>query len=218
MKKVIVLLSIVLLLMTGCSIKKLDDKDFESNMNVLLSEKVSNSNVNFEGYKYYVPEGLKFVNKEEYTAIFKDRFNNKYYLYVDIISYYEKFTYEYTICEACFYSKKINYDGKYGYVEINLKENNQYLIEIMYNYAKIEVMVDYEDINLVLYNCVTILKDLEYNDMIIEPLVNNKSLNFKEETYDIFNPKSKDSSYLNIIDGGTQDSSIENTKDFDLVN
>ena len=21
---------------------------------------------------------------------------------------------EYTICEACFYSKKINYDGKYG--------------------------------------------------------------------------------------------------------
>ena len=88
----------------------------------------------------------------------------------------------------------------------------------MYNYAKIELMVDYEDINLALYNCVTILKDLEYNDMIIEPLVNNKSLNFKEETYDIFNPKSKDSSYLNIIDGGTQDSNIENTKDFDLVN
>ena len=131
MKKVIVLLSIVLLLMTGCSIKKLDDKDFESNMNVLLSEKVSNSNVNFEGYKYYVPEGLKFVNKEEYNAIFKDRFNNKYYLYVDVISYYHKIENTYKINQDAYYSKVIDYNDKTGYLEI-IESGSKYYVEFMF--------------------------------------------------------------------------------------
>ena len=212
--KLIICILISFLFISGCT--KISDTSYDDILNT-ISIKNNKQNTYNSTFKFYLPNELSVINYDEYNEILISE-NYKYYLYVDIISYYEKFTYEYTICEACFYSKKINYDGKYGYVEINLKENNQYLIEIMYNYAKIEVMVDYEDINLVLYNCVTILKDLEYNDMIIEPLVNNKSLNFKEETYDIFNPKRKDSSYLNIIDGGTQDSNIENTKDFDLVN
>lgn len=212
--KLIICILISFLFISGCT--KISDTSYDDILNT-ISIKNNKQNTYNSTFKFYLPNELSVINYDEYNEILISE-NYKYYLYVDIISYYEKFTYEYTICEECFYSKKINYDGKYGYVEINLKENNQYLIEIMYNYAKIEVMVDYEDINLVLYNCVTILKDLEYNDMIIEPLVNNKSLNFKEETYDIFNPKSKDSSYLNIIDGGTQDSNIENTKDFDLVN
>ena len=212
--KLIICILISFLFISGCT--KISDTSYDDILNT-ISIKNNKQNTYNSTFKFYLPNELSVINYDEYNEILISE-NYKYYLYVDIISYYEKFTYEYTICEECFYSKKINYDGKYGYVEINLKENNQYLIEIMYNYAKIEVMVDYEDINLALYNCVTILKDLEYNDMIIEPLVNNKSLNFKEETYDIFNPKSKDSSYLNIIDGGTQDSNIENTKDFDLVN
>ena len=212
--KLIICILISFLFISGCT--KISDTSYDAIVNT-ISIKNNKQNTYNSTFKFYLPNELSVINYDEYNEILISE-NYKYYLYVDIISYYEKLTYEYTIWEACYYSKKINYDGKYGYVEINLKENNQYLIEIMYNYAKIEVMVDYEDINLVLYNCVTILKDLEYNDMIIEPLVNNKSLNFKEETYDIFNPKSKDSSYLNIIDGGTQDSNIENTKDFDLVN
>lgn len=212
--KLIICILISFLFISGCT--KISDTSYDDILNT-ISIKNNKQNTYNSTFKFYLPNELSVINYDEYNEILISE-NYKYYLYVDIISYYEKLSYEYTICEACFYSKKINYDGKYGYVEINLKENNQYLIEIMYNYAKIEVMVDYEDINLALYNCVTILKDLEYNDMIIEPLVNNKSLNFKEETYDIFNPKSKDSSYLNIIDGGTQDSNIENTKDFDLVN
>ena len=212
--KLIICILISFLFISGCT--KISDTSYDDILNT-ISIKNNKQNTYNSTFKFYLPNELSVINYDEYNEILISE-NYKYYLYVDIISYYEKLSYEYTICEACFYSKKINYDGKYGYVEINLRENNQYLIEIMYNYAKIEVMVDYEDINLVLYNCVTILKDLEYNDMIIEPLVNNKSLNFKEETYDIFNPKSKDSSYLNIIDGGTQDSNIENTKDFDLVN
>ena len=213
-RKFLILLLIGLFSLCGCS--NIKNMNTDSLLNELANKTGKYNEVN-RAFKYYLPSGLSIDSYDDYNAVFSSA-NYKYYLYVDLISYYKKVKFEYDVNNKAFYSKKIDFDNKYGYIEINLKENDKYLIEIMYNYAKIEVMVDYEDINLALYNCVTILKDLEYNDMIIEPLVNNKSLNFKEETYDIFNPKSKDSSYLNIIDGGTQDSSIENTKDFDLVN
>ena len=213
-RKFLILLLIGLFSLCGCS--NIKNMNTDSLLNELANKTGKYNEVN-RAFKYYLPSGLSIDSYDDYNAVFSSA-NYKYYLYVDLISYYKKVKFEYDVNNKAFYSKKIDFDNKYGYIEINLKENDKYLIEIMYNYAKIEVMVDYEDINLVLYNCVTILKDLEYNDMIIEPLVNNKSLNFKEETYDIFNPKSKDSSYLNIIDGGTQDSNIENTKDFDLVN
>ena len=93
MKKLIVLLSIILVATTGCSIKKLDNSDIGKNIKTLLSEKVNLHNVYFDGYKYYVPKGLKFVNKEEYNALLTDRKENKYYLYVDVISYYHKMFY-----------------------------------------------------------------------------------------------------------------------------
>ena len=38
MKKLVVLLSIVTIITTGCSIIKLDNKDFSKNINVLMSE------------------------------------------------------------------------------------------------------------------------------------------------------------------------------------
>ena len=86
----------------------------------------------------------------------------------------------------------------------------------MYNYAKIEVMVDYDDINLALLNSVSILRDLEYNDMIIESLVSNKSKNFTEETYNIFKKDNKDSNYLDKVTSDEDNFEITN-KDTDLV-
>ena len=142
----------------------------------------------------------------------------KYYLYVDLISYYKKVKFEYDVNNKAFYSKKIDFDNKYGYIEINLKENDKYLIEIMYNYAKIEVMVDYDDINLAVLNAVTILRDLEYNDMTIESIASNKSQKFNDETYNIFNPKGNDNNYLDIIQNEDDTNAEENEEiDTDLV-
>ena len=84
---------------------------------------------------------LKFVNKEEYNAIFKDRFNNKYYLYVDVISYYHKIENTYKINQDAYYSKVIDYNDKTGYLEI-IESGSKYYVEFMFNYAKIEVLVD----------------------------------------------------------------------------
>lgn len=200
MKKVIVLLSIVLLLMTGCSIKKLDDKDFESNMNVLLSEKVSNSNVNFEGYKYYVPEGLKFVNKEEYNAIFKDRFNNKYYLYVDVISYYHKIENTYKINQDAYYSKVINYNDKTGYLEI-IESGSKYYVEFMFNYAKIEVLVDKDQLVNAMNNMCYILRSIKFNDKVLESLVGDNVLSYTEENFTLFDKTPTRSDVLEVTAG-----------------
>ena len=200
MKKVIVLLSIVLLLMTGCSIKKLDDKDFESNMNVLLSEKVSNSNVNFEGYKYYVPEGLKFVNKEEYNAIFKDRFNNKYYLYVDVISYYHKIENTYKINQDAYYSKVIVYNDKTGYLEI-IESGSKYYVEFMFNYAKIEVLVDKDQLVTAMNNMCYILRSIKFNDKVLESLVGDNVLSYTEENFTLFDKTPTRSDVLEVTAG-----------------
>ena len=200
MKKVIVLLSIVLLLMTGCSIKKLDDKDFESNMNVLLSEKVSNSNVNFEGYKYYVPEGLKFVNKEEYNAIFKDRFNNKYYLYVDVISYYHKIENTYKINQDAYYSKVIDYTDKTGYLEI-IESGSKYYVEFMFNYAKIEVLVDKDQLVTAMNNMCYILRSIKFNDKVLESLVGDNVLSYTEENFTLFDKTPTRSDVLEVTAG-----------------
>ena len=200
MKKVIVLLSIVLLLMTGCSIKKLDDKDFEINMNVLLSEKVSNSNVNFEGYKYYVPEGLKFVNKEEYNAIFKDRFNNKYYLYVDVISYYHKIENTYKINQDAYYSKVIDYNDKTGYLEI-IESGSKYYVEFMFNYAKIEVLVDKDQLVNAMNNMCYILRSIKFNDKVLESLVGDNVLSYTEENFTLFDKTPTRSDVLEVTAG-----------------
>ena len=200
MKKVIVLLSIVLLLMTGCSIKKLDDKDFESNMNVLLSEKVSNSNLNFEGYKYYVPEGLKFVNKEEYNAIFKDRFNNKYYLYVDVISYYHKIENTYKINQDAYYSKVIDYNDKTGYLEI-IESGSKYYVEFMFNYAKIEVLVDKDQLVNAMNNMCYILRSIKFNDKVLESLVGDNVLSYTEENFTLFDKTPTRSDVLEVTAG-----------------
>ena len=200
MKNVIVLLSIVSLLMTGCSIKKLDDKDFESNMNVLLSEKVSNSNVNFEGYKYYVPEGLKFVNKEEYNAIFKDRFNNKYYLYVDVISYYHKIENTYKINQDAYYSKVIDYNDKTGYLEI-IESGSKYYVEFMFNYAKIEVLVDKDQLVTAMNNMCYILRSIKFNDKVLESLVGDNVLSYTEENFTLFDKTPTRSDVLEVTAG-----------------
>ncbi len=200
MKKVIVLLSIVLLLMTGCSIKKLDDKDFESNMNVLLSEKISNSNVNFEGYKYYVPEGLKFVNKEEYNAIFKDRFNNKYYLYVDVISYYHKIENTYKINQDAYYSKVIDYNDKTGYLEI-IESGSKYYVEFMFNYAKIEVLVDKDQLVNAMNNMCYVLRSIKFNDKVLESLVGDNVLSYTEENFTLFDKTPTRSDVLEVTAG-----------------
>ncbi len=198
MKKIIVLLSVILLIITGCSMKELSSNDFEKNMDILLNEKTKSSNVHFDGYKYYVPDGLKFINKEEYNAILEDRFDNKYYMYVDVISYYHKVKNTYKIKQDAYYSKVINYGNKTGYLEIT-EDNGKYFVEFVFNYAKIESLTDKDNLVKVIDNMCYILRSIKFNDKILESIVGDNVLSYAEEVFTLFDTTSSQEDFLEVV-------------------
>lgn len=199
MKKIIVLLSIVLLSITGCSITRLDDEDIEKNISILLSEKVNITNVNFEGYNYFVPSGLKFLNKEDYNAIFKDRFENKYYLYVDVIAYYHKIENTYKVNKDAYYSDKFEYRKKSGYIEIN-RVSDKYFVEYVFNYGKMEALVSKDDLVRVVNNMSYILRSIDYNDKVLDSLVGENVLSYAEETFSLFETEASQDDFLDVVE------------------
>ena len=192
MKKVVILLGILFLL-TGCATVK--DSSVEAIISNALSTKVDARNVNRKGYSYYLPRGLKGIRSTDYNEIFKDS-KYKYYLYVDVVSYFNKIEDDYKVASKSLMSRTIKNGNKVGYLEVNEQENEKYLIEIMYNYAKIEVMVDENDINKVIAYAISILSSVTYNDSVIANLMGEDVLNFMEEEFNIFETVSSDSNYL----------------------
>ena len=178
MKKIIIIIGL-----TGCTnIKDLSYEQIATNFAV-ESPRVNEFRT---GYKYYLPRGMQVQDSTLFNEVIDDgRYN--YYLYVDAVSYTNKVKYEYEKNNTSEFSAKITNGDKFGYIEVNLRENNQYLVEIMYNYAKIEVIVDKNDIKLSMISAISILRSIEYNDNIIANLLEDNVLNFAEEEMDIFN-------------------------------
>ena len=204
MKKLIVLLSIVVFFITGCSVYVLDNTDLGKNMKFLLSEKTNIHNVYFDGYKYYVPNGMKFLNKEEYNATFIDRYENKYYLYIDAISYYHKVKNDYKVVNDIHYSKKLNYNKKDGYIQIE-KIKNKYLVQFMFNYAKMEAYVPKEHLTTVVNNMCYVLRSVKFNNKVLESLIGENVLSYKEENYTLFKEDSSKEDFLDVVEKNESD-------------
>lgn len=212
MKKLIVLLSIMLFLVSGCSVRSLSTTDISKNIDIILSEESKLYNVYFEGYKYYLPKGINFINKDEYNALFTDRFHNKYYLYVDAISYYHHVENTYKVDKDAYYSKKLDYNKKTGYIEIN-KVKDKYFVEFVYNYSKVEVYVDRDSLIDAVNNICYVLQSIKFNEKVLESLIGENILNYKEETFNIFDSKSSDESILQF---GEYVEEYDNGKDHQL--
>ncbi len=211
MKKLLII--ICLLFITGCSdIRKLSYDDIINN----IATRANKDNVYRTGYSYYLPRGMRVADSTLYNEAITDA-RYKYYLYVDIVSYYKKVTKDYSVNNNALVSKKLDYNGKFGYVEVNLLKNDKYLVEIMYNYAKIEVIVDKSNLNEAMLSIINILKSVEYNDSIIANLMGDDILNFSEEEFNIFNTKGSESNYLTVDKDASKE---EDTKipDPDLIN
>ena len=188
MKKKLLILTIILLTLTGCT--NLNTLDLDSLTDTLLSKDVNLTNNVFDGYKYYVPKGLKLVAKEEDNAVLKDGCNNAYYFYIDVISYYNKEKVEYKENNNAYFSKELDFNNKQGYLEITKVENTDvYFIEYMYNYGKIEAFVKENEIKSAIINMSNILSSLKFNRTVLETLIGNKVLDYKEDTYDVMKPK-----------------------------
>ena len=211
MKKIILII-IILVLTAGCTnINKLSYDDIVNNITTMSTK----DNIYRTGYSYYLPRGMKVADSTLYNEVIEDA-NSKYYLYVDVVSFYKKITKEYEINNNAIYSSKINYNDKFGYVEVNLLKNDKYLVEIMYNYAKIEVIVDKSKCKEAMLSIINILKSVEYNDSIIANLMGDDILNFNEEEFNIFNTKGSESNYL-TVDNDYKDEE-DKIFDQDLIN
>lgn len=195
MKKLLALL-LLLLFVTGCGITRYND-DFRANIDQLMSKDRNLYNTTDEGYKYYLPRNVKIRTSYDYNKILYSN-GNIYYLYVDIISYYHKVKEPYEINNKAYYSKILNYGNKQGYIEIN-KINDKYLIEIMYNYAKVETLVSYNDLNDTITNLCYIVSSIRFNNKIIETLVGSDILDFNEEKFNIFEPTRTERNFLDYV-------------------
>lgn len=196
MKKVIlIVLSIVLL--TGCTVVRIDTANIDNTINVILSKDNKLYNQVGKGYKYYIPRGVTYIDTNELNEKLYSN-GTYYYLYIDIVSYYhkDKAKNNYKVNKDAYYSRKLDINDKQGYLEIN-KLDNKYLIEFMYNYSKIEALVDEEEINETVMNASYILSTVKFNHNVVKLMLNENYFINKEEKYDIFETsEKKDSNFL----------------------
>ncbi len=213
MKKGLFLL-LILFLITGC--KNINKSSYEDLIasGLYENDKISFKNKTSQGYSYYLPKGLIVEEDLNNNVTLKSEKYNMY-LYVDIISYYHKVEDTYKENKKSFYSKKIKNGDKFGYLEINLIENDKYLIEIMYNYAKIEVIVNNKDIKEMLSYAISLLGSISYNDKIIENMVGEDILNYNENEYNIFDTAGND---YRINYDETNENYTNDVPDTDLIN
>lgn len=188
MKRKYIFLILLMIIITGCT--TLNQQGIDELLPTMLNRKNNLYNVVFDGYKYYVPHGMKLENKEEYNATLLDENNQTYYFYVDAISFYNKEKLTYHTSQDAYYSKELSYQNKEGYLEIHqIGKSDTYFIEYMYNYGKIETYTTKDKINESVIEASAILSSLRFNRTVLETIIGNKVLNYKEETYNVMKPK-----------------------------
>lgn len=197
MKRIIVL-ALVLLLCVGCT--RIDDvSNFDIIINKIIDNDSSIVNTASMGYKYYLPIDVSKVYDKDYNQKFK--VDDVYmYLYVDAVSYYHRNSLNFSIDDNndSYYYKKINAYDKVGYVNIVIDED-MYFLKIVYNYAKIESYVPRTKLNNILAYSMIILDSIEYNDILIEKILQEEYFSSVDSEYKIEKPddaESKFSEYL----------------------
>lgn len=192
MRKFIFLLLVMIIFVTGCELVNYDSVN--SIINSVLYKDVNLTNVNFEGYSLYLPQGTKVIDKHDYNLKIKDN-NSYYYLYVDTISYHYKTKNNLDINKNHFYTNELNNGSLFGFVDI-IEYEDYYFVVIMYNYAKIESYVLKENFNDTFANMCSILSSVKFNDKVIDTYIkNDKTINRVEE-FNIFSSKNEDDNFL----------------------
>lgn len=212
MKKFLVVL-IAILVLSGCS--NIQSKDYDTLISEVAGSKYDIVNTYRTGYKYYAPGNMDISNILDYNETLEDS-SHKYYFYVDVVSYYNRVIENYEVNPEAYYSKVINYQDKYGYIEINKWKNGKYLLEIMYNYAKIEVIVEESFLKEAVSNAMVILASVKYNNSVLENIVGENVLTSKEIEFNIFETKKSESNFLKVSEEDIYEDN-DTVKDPDLV-
>lgn len=195
----ILLVLTTLFLITGCTAVRIDTDSIDNTINVVLSKNNKLYNRVGKGYKYYVPRGVNYIDTDEFNDKLYSN-GNYYYLYIDAISYYYKEETEHVYQKDSYYKRDLDINGKKGYVEILKLDNGQYYIDFMYNYAKIEAIVNKDSINEVILNSSYILSTVKFNDNVIRIMLDDDYFINKEEKYDIFEDNNAKDITTNFLD------------------
>ncbi len=193
MKKRCVILFLIMFLLTGCTIVRIDTASIDNIVDIVLSKNNKLYNHMSIGCKYYIPRGVSYIDSDEAN----DRLYSNgvyYYLYLDKIEYYYKKSLKYKKDDSKYYSKKIKNGDLVGYLEITENNSNEYLVEFVYNYAKIEAVTTKENMTDVILNSSYILSTIKYNKDTIKYIISDESSS--EKKYEEFISKKETDSFL----------------------
>lgn len=189
MKKTILVLLLTLVL-TGCSVVRIDTKSIDTIINVVLSKNNKLYNQVGQGYKYYLPGGVTYIESDELNDILYCN-GNYYYLHIDAINYYYQTKVKYDENNDLYYSRKINMNDGFnhsGYLEIKEIEG-LYHVNFVYNYANVEAVVEKKDINSTILNASYILSTIKYNYNIVELMLKDDYFTNKTGKYENYDTK-----------------------------
>ena len=212
MKKIIIAI-IALFIVTGCV--NINNMSYDEVVDVTLKEKHHKPNTYLEGYKLYLPNHMTLVGDLKGNDILYS-YKDKYYLYVDLVSFYNKKQNKYNVEKQDFeYSKDINHKGLSGYVTVTPSKGG-YLVEVMYNYAKIEVVT--KNVQRAIANSLIVLKNIDYNYKIIDSMIGSNTLVYDSELFTLLGPTSKENNFLEYVEEYGVYDEKEDKNDEDVIN
>ena len=192
MKKYLILF--LTLILTGCSVVRIDTNSLDNIVDVVLSKNNNLYNKDGQGYKYYIPNGVTHIDTDDlsHTLYYKGEY---LYLYVDIVSFYYNKNIKYKKNDYAYFSKIINNSDKTGYVEV-IKKDDLYYVNFYYNYARIEALVTKENLSNTVLNASYILSTIKYNKRLIKTMLDDKYLINKAGKYDLFKTNDKTEKFV----------------------
>ena len=212
MKKYILLLVASLFILTGCT--NMNKLSYDDIVDTVLAEKSHKNNTFLEGYKLYLPQHMTIIGDLKGNDILYS-YGDKYYLYVDLVSFYNKKQNKYNIVTENYeYSKNIKKNDLEGYVTVS-KSKGGYLVEVMYNYAKIEVVT--KNVKRGIANSLLVLKNIKYNYKIIDSMIGSNALVYDSELFELMGPKKKTDNFLEYVEEYGEYKEKESKNDEDVI-
>lgn len=197
MKKKI-LLVLFLMLLTGCVRTDINNGDYKELVSQVINNKTNGTNEVANGYRFYVPKGVRLIENDSNNQIFMGM-GTKIYMYVDITSYYYKNLLNYKDIEDSYYSSKVSSGDKTGFIKITKTDDDKFYVEIVYNYAKVEVYTDQYNLNDIITLSSILLNNISYNDNIIENLLDDNHNSGSDITYNIDKPEDASSDFTQYL-------------------
>ena len=136
-------------------------------------------------------------------------------MYVDLISYYNKKQNRYDVASDNYvYSRDIDYNNLTGYVLVSDSKGG-YLVEVMYNYAKIEVITN--DVKSAIADSLIILKSIDYNYKIIDSMIGSNALVYDSELFTLLGPEKNADNFLQYVEEYGVYDEEDSEKDEDVI-